>query len=1070
MSLSSRTPITLAGIAASLIFVAMEVATNPWTLRAQAAEPATKAGDSNGPSAGRANPQSEIRNPKSASPAHAPVTIDYELKDPGAVSLAVYDANGRQVRTLATGVKQPAGKYSATWDGLDRYGQPQSPGEYTWKLLRTPGFKREFLADLGINPTWAPIGGWVGNHYGPSTVMCDEKDAFHVGGLSCEGVPTILKLSTDGKKELWRAMLPDGLVQMARINDIMYLLYNDATIWVISAQDGKQLYGDPKFRRYAADKIPLAKVLFTGDVRAGAKGSGIKADVSPMCMAAESDYLAIAYQNHDKIWFLSSWDGSQTGEANVVEPKGIAVARDGKIYVVSGRDVVRLDKDTGAVTKVVSDPQMTCPTRLAIDTVNNDLLVVQQGPTANHVRRYSLADGNLVAVYGRPEGRTFGVFNPMDWGSILDIAADHEGGFFTVENYPRRVAHFSGRGKLELVQQWFGGLAWGSLVELDPSDPNVAYWASGDKYLARGVVDYATHTWTMTHLYDLPPFFSYGNHGHVDMFPGFMGQSYWEVRHVGGQTYLVNNGLWSGEGVSVVRADEQENKLVPVARLGILHPTTDREHPPEWWKAAMAHAKYSPATYSPDHVGYAWCDLNHDGNVDIDEITLTSKPMAAGYSASQYYVDANWNVYRVLGSRGKTTADKAQGPAAWVVIPNEGKAGGPPVWNWDHAQPSKAAFVENELKTTPLDPVGIFKDSAGNVYEASRGAVAGDLAPLVWPNNAITTARVNKWNAAGLLEWSVGVHGDLKGRWKYDTGAIYAAIDQTVVPPGAFAHARGILGEVHDCIVVLDAVTPASVWTRDGLYAGAFTDGRADDNLPDWVYHDYFGDDNGNGQVFQAPNGDVFYGAMSGDGTPVFRIHGWDNWERQGGKATLAAKPPAARAKGDGLKGEYFPGEELKGKAALSRIDPDLWIGKMWGDHREVDAKRDWFKKDEAPALAKGDWSARWTGFIEPPLSEDYTFAVYTYGSGMAGSKVRLYIDGQLVVDEWDAIHTGKVTTFQRTRGTKSQPISLQAGKPVPVRLEYVNSGGDDSHLHLFWQSASLDLRHVPQSFLYSKP
>ena len=211
----------------------------------------------------------------------------------------------------------------------------------------------------------------------------------------------------------------------------------------------------------------------------------------------------------------------------------------------------------------------------------------------DNVRRYGAADGKLVASYGRAEGRTYGVFNPMDWGGLLAIAADGQGGFVTVENHPRRVAHFKGRDKLELVNQWFGGVPWGTLAQARSGRPDGGVLALQRQISRRGKIDYAKHAWTMTHLYDLPEYFSYGTHGHRDMFPAFTGCSYWEVRHVGGQTFLVNRGtLHGGEGVSSVRVDEEHNRLVPVARLGVLHPTLDRKEPPQWWQQALTREGY----------------------------------------------------------------------------------------------------------------------------------------------------------------------------------------------------------------------------------------------------------------------------------------------------------------------------------------------------------------------------------------------------------------------------------------------------------------------------------------------
>ena len=64
------------------------------------------------------------------------------------------------------------------------------------------------------------------------------------------------------------------------------------------------------------------------------------------------------------------------------------------------------------------------------------------------------------------------------------------------------------------------------------------------------------------------------------------------------------------------------------------------------------------------------------------------------------------------------------------------------------------------------------------------------------------------------------------------------------------------------------------------------------DEFSDSVYNDLFADDHQWGQVIETPGGDVLWCAMSGDGTPVYRVDGWEDWERKGG--TLTLKAPAA--------------------------------------------------------------------------------------------------------------------------------------------------------------------------------
>jgi hypothetical protein len=65
--------------------------------------------------------------------------ISYALPAAGNVSLRVYDASGRTVRTLASGF-QRAGSYSAGWDAKDSRGKQVPYGVYFYRL-DTPGFR-----------------------------------------------------------------------------------------------------------------------------------------------------------------------------------------------------------------------------------------------------------------------------------------------------------------------------------------------------------------------------------------------------------------------------------------------------------------------------------------------------------------------------------------------------------------------------------------------------------------------------------------------------------------------------------------------------------------------------------------------------------------------------------------------------------------------------------------------------------------------------------------------------------------------------------------------------------------
>ncbi|MFT5131422.1 MAG: hypothetical protein ACI8W8_005058, partial [Rhodothermales bacterium] len=104
--------------------------------------------------------------------------ISYDLPEAAQVSLAVFDAEGRQQRTLLSGVRQDAGTHEASWDGLDWSGRPVPPGDYEWRSLSSQGLKSEFLLKIGTPYNEHP---WPNNHGGPYRLAVCGDRAF-MGG------------------------------------------------------------------------------------------------------------------------------------------------------------------------------------------------------------------------------------------------------------------------------------------------------------------------------------------------------------------------------------------------------------------------------------------------------------------------------------------------------------------------------------------------------------------------------------------------------------------------------------------------------------------------------------------------------------------------------------------------------------------------------------------------------------------------------------------------------------------------------------------------------------------------
>ncbi|WP_411844892.1 carbohydrate-binding protein [Roseibacillus persicicus] len=101
--------------------------------------------------------------------------------------------------------------------------------------------------------------------------------------------------------------------------------------------------------------------------------------------------------------------------------------------------------------------------------------------------------------------------------------------------------------------------------------------------------------------------------------------------------------------------------------------------------------------------------------------------------------------------------------------------------------------------------------------------------------------------------------------------------------------------------------------------------------------------------------------------------------------------------------------------------------------------------------VGNGTYSVRWTGWIIPEYSEDYTF--YT----QSDDGVRLWVDNQQIINNWNS----------HSSTEDSATITLQAGVPVPIRLDYYqNTNG--STIQLKWSSPRTSKAIVPSGALRS--
>lgn len=144
-------------------------------------------------------------------------------------------------------------------------------------------------------------------------------------------------------------------------------------------------------------------------------------------------------------------------------------------------------------------------------------------------------------------------------------------------------------------------------------------------------------------------------------------------------------------------------------------------------------------------------------------------------------------------------------------------------------------------------------------------------------------------------------------------------------------------------------------------------------------------------------------------------------------------QPPAPV--GHGLKAQYFQRQDLS-QLAVIRIDGTVSF--------------DWKNQIPAAGLDKYEYSVRWTGQVQPRYSEVYTFITEMHGG------VRLWINGQLIIDRWEAHN------HIEEHGT----ITLEAGKRYDIQMEYTEENGV-GEAQLYWSSASQNREIIPSECLY---
>lgn len=143
-----------------------------------------------------------------------------------------------------------------------------------------------------------------------------------------------------------------------------------------------------------------------------------------------------------------------------------------------------------------------------------------------------------------------------------------------------------------------------------------------------------------------------------------------------------------------------------------------------------------------------------------------------------------------------------------------------------------------------------------------------------------------------------------------------------------------------------------------------------------------------------------------------------------------------APGNGDGLKGQYFDNMDF---TSLKFVRTNATVDFNWGNG------------SPDPSMGTNTFSIRWTGQVQPQFTETNTFYTVT------DDGVRLWVDGQLLVDSW----------VDQGATERSGSLALTAYRRYDLKMEYYENGGSAS-ARLLWSSSSTAKSVIPQTQLYS--
>ena len=566
------------------------------------------------------------------------IPVPFSLPDDGVVTLVIDDKDGKRVRNLVSETPFPRGANTAWWDGTDDLGrdldaakhglyripgQLVAPGEYRvrglWHKPIHPVY--EFGVYNDGNPPWGTedhTGAWLANHSAPQSAAFvpaarspTGKPVVYLGAYVTEGPDGLIWVDLDGHKlggkkwigGLWTAapfLAVDNGAQ-AVAGTIVYV----GSVWETGKKSGVN-----ELRITAltsdADEPVLQYELPAGTNRGSDSISGL---------AAYNGLLAVSFPGKSHVVFVDARQGKVTGQLAVAKPRGLAFDAQGRLLVLSEKQVLGFDRAApDATPRVVVDAGLEEPGALAVDA-DGTLYVSDRGNS--HQVKVFAAQGKFLRAIGKPGAPRAGAYDPLHMNNPRGIAVDSNRRVWVAEEdfLPKRVSVWSPDGAL--VKAFYGPSKYGGGGTLDASDKTRFYYADEDRGTLEFKLDWTRGVSSLTRVLcrrsdgDLKlPFRSAAPE-----------TAFYRTANGRTQRYFsncYNSSPTSGHATGFLFIDRGDD-LRPVAGMGRGGD----------WKSVFTNEAF--AARLPEGIDihgdvwknaffFIWCDRNGDGQVQPDEV------------------------------------------------------------------------------------------------------------------------------------------------------------------------------------------------------------------------------------------------------------------------------------------------------------------------------------------------------------------------------------------------------------------------------------------------------------------